>query len=217
MEMRSTRVLKQSAVISVVIAAWVRGWTLEQIAFASGSSHQSIKDRILKYERKHGKQLREYKPSYPARGRVGKTLWRCSQCGKSKWALSSKSEAFCSTKCRSDFFRVVSDESIKRAIDMRWAGHSWTSVSFAVSHEIQVIQTRIWKYLYQRGALDMEAVISIWRPDDRYASWRWIELTTGLIPTETNPRIVKLGYPSRKGSAWGKRIVRGGTTPDTNG
>lgn len=201
---RATRPLKQSATLSVIIAALARGWTLDQVAFASGSSRQNIYDRIRGYESKHGTTVSRDRNQRPTR--TAKRLWHCSYCGKSEWALVGKkpfNDAFCSQICSAKFARRVPDDIVEKAIDMRWAGHSWTSISLVVGHNIQTIQARIWKHLYQINSLDMETVTSIWQR----GRWRWIERCTGLIAAETGARLTDPSY-GRKGEAWGRRIVR---------
>jgi hypothetical protein len=200
--------------IAVIVAAWARGWTLDQIGFAAGVSRERVRQRLEVYENKHGPVMRFRRPSNinsPSRA------WQCPGCGQTFWAdLQSLQRAerrgeqhTCSIKCYVTLYRRVSKEMIERAIDMRWAGRPWGAIVAELGFTQQAIQTRIWGYLYEIGMLNTETVESIWDPQrgGHHHAWNWLERGTGLICTENGARLSAPMYGCKK-SPWGVRIVR---------
>lgn len=195
--------------ITVLVAAFKRGWTLEQIGFAAGVSRQAVEQRLARFERKHGpiERLRQANRM----NNVPTQPWKCAGCGKLQWSPLSRistagDQMVCSFRCLMEATRDISDEMIERAIDQRWAGRTWTSIAAELGYCIQAVQTRIWKHLYLIGMLNRETVESIWQDSGHHYAWNWLERNTGLICTETGVRIERSVY--RDASAWGVKAVR---------
>jgi hypothetical protein len=196
--------------IKVLVAAWARGWSLEQIAFAASVSHQRVSQRIIRYEDQHGPIERDRRLGWSWGVKV---CWRCRHCATGYWSITSDlrrddGDMFCSMRCQVEHTRTITDEIIERAIDLRWAGKSWTSIAIELDHPQQSIQARIWKYLYLIGMLDRQTAESIWRTkiDGKRAAWNWLERGTGLICTEDGARLADKTY--RHGHAWGQSLKR---------
>lgn len=194
--------------LDVLIAAYRRGWTMTQIAFAAGVTHQAISLRIGLYQRRHGIIERIERPP-PSRG--VKILWHCANCGAPEWSLRIRLESgelhFCSKRCQANFARQISDEQVEEAILLRWEGNTWTHVAKLIGYPMQSIQMRIWKYLYATGQLTRSTVTSIWigKHQSPSPSWKWLELATGIYCTESG---AELGFRASGRSPWGRQIVQ---------
>src|SRR5204863_9609242 len=100
-----------------------------------------------------------------------------------KERLKHKGQHFCSRRCFTFNYRVVSDDIVERVIALRVERNTWTDIAKAVGFSQQVLQARIWKYLYMRNQLTRDTVASIWSPYShkercqvRPPSWRWLEV-----------------------------------------
>jgi len=189
----------------IMMAAFARGWSLEQIAFAAGCTRQNIQQRIARFEQQHGPIDRDgITTKRTNRGNL--RSHKCPVCGTTWWGApringGRSVEHFCSMKCQIQSRRTVSDEDIERAIDLRWAGKPWNSISRKLGHSQQALQNHIWKHLYKIGMLNTETVESIWMRGGKYG-WRWLERNTGLVCTESGAVLHK---NRRGGNAWGVR------------
>jgi hypothetical protein len=199
--------------IEVLIAAWRRGWNSEQIRFAAGVSHQTVVARIRAYEKRYGTVPHIERPIAWA----VKFPWRCAYCDKLEWSsrvrLKMGDLHFCNMRCNAAFRRLISDAQVEQAINLRRVGNSWSNISAIIGHPIQCIQSRIWKYLYVTNRLNRSVVEAIWVAghvgQGRPASWRWLELNTGLYCTENGTELGER-YRSRRGKsghAWGNTIL----------
>ena len=172
--------------INVVVEAWSRGWSDEQIAFACGVSRQRIAQRISRYEDINGAIVRRERKRTVA----AKFFWRCAQCKVGTWStrtrLTNNELHFCSNKCFANYQRCMTDEEIEQAIYLRWEHNSWKHIIGMLGRSQQVIQVNIWKYLYATGQLDLDMVASVWTVDSKSKKfgWRWLELNTGIHCTE---------------------------------
>jgi hypothetical protein len=201
--------------IGVIIAAWRRGWSYGQIAFASGLSHQRVHQLVTRYEAKNGTVPRIRRPI--PRG-TEKFLWRCANCGVAEWSprvrISQGEQHFCSAKCSAAYARGVTDQQIEDAIYLRWEGNSWSHIARLIGFPVQTIQMRIWKYLYATGQLNRGVIESIWVAEHlqqgRPGAWHWLELNTGIYCTEHG---AEYGFRRAGGSnPWGQKILSDGNT-----
>lgn len=203
----------QPVPISVVISAWRRGWSFNQIAFACGVSHQRITQRITAYEKRHGLVPRTERP---APSRAVKFPWRCACCGTIAWSprirLKNAELHFCSVSCNSLHTRILSDEDVESAIYLRWEGNTWTHIGKLLGCPVQTVQLRIWKFLYVTGQLNRGVVESIWVRGHLEQivtpAWNWLELNTGIYCTEHG---AEHGYRRGGQTAWGVKLVSSGT------
>jgi hypothetical protein len=195
--------------INVIISAWRRGWSHNQIAFACGLSNQRINQLITRYEARHGPVPRAERPTS---SQAVKFPWRCAHCNALEWSarvrLKHWERHFCSWSCSSAFQRGITDQQVEGAIFLRWQGSSWSHIAKVVGCPHQSIQTRIWKYLYVTGQLNRSVVESIWvgeRPDHQCrVGWGWLERNTGLYCTEHG---AVHGFCNRGKSPWGTQIA----------
>lgn len=96
-----------------------------------------------------------------------------------------------SAECQAESARMITDEMVATAIDLRLGGETWTLISQQLSFDIQAIQARIWKYLFEQGRLDRETVDQLWfavTGSYRPPGYAWLEKQTGLIPVEGGTR-----------------------------
>jgi hypothetical protein len=201
--------MSDSVPLPVIIAAWRRGWTQDQIAFAAGVSHQAISLRIVRYEKQNGPVSR-IKRSYP--NTAVKIPWNCANCGVLEWSphirLAQWEQHFCSCHCMAEYTRVVTDQTVEKAIRLREEDNGWKDIANILGFPVQTIQMRIWKHLYLTGRLNRGVVESIWvktGTNNRPPAWNWLEANTGIYCHEDGPLIARRNY--RPGaSAWGQRL-----------
>lgn len=164
--------------LNVILAAKRRGWTNEQIALACGISHQAISDRLVRRNIKLRVKTHRHHD--------GRIFWKCRVCGKGHWSNPNEVQQFCSHKCNGEFVRVLSDEAISKAIELRYNGNSWQAISRIFNRPFQTIQRAIWLLLHKRGKLTINIVHGIWRPVNAdwrsHASWHWLENRSGWFP-----------------------------------
>jgi transcriptional regulator with XRE-family HTH domain len=183
----------------VIVAAFRRGWTLEQIAVAAGISRQAVDQRLQKYEAQHGPISKVARCHTRNNARIAK---RCLQCGRVMWLSVNDQQRFCSCSCVGLFARALSDQEIETIIERRRNGHSWAEISRLFKGPTQRIQTRIWIWLFERGRLNRQTVESIWHDPAHHWAYEWLERNTGLACAEHGANRITPTYPGRK-SAWG--------------
>jgi hypothetical protein len=119
----------------------------------------------------------------------------CSGCGKQEWVtgtdglarINRQAHYFCSVNCSAAFSRIIGDETVARAIELRREGETWTFIAKAIGVTPQTIQDRIWRRLSEQNVLTSIVVREIWYPSvakwrNRQPSWGWLEKRTGMVP-----------------------------------
>lgn len=169
----------------VILAARRRGMSTPTIAAGLGISIQRVCQILDKHEVAAPK-LRE--KGYNTRYNTSTVTFRCRYCGKT--ALVHKQfrhRLYCSRRCDCLAKRCLSDDDIKKAIDLRLARNTWPYISQLFNRAPQVIQKRIWIYLYSSGLLHRNLVQSIWLATasgrGTEGRWNWLSNDTGFYPT----------------------------------
>jgi hypothetical protein len=193
--------------IEVVLAALRRGWTTAEVALAAGVSHQSVTDRIARYEKRF-EPVERVNGQFTQCNTGQRQPWRCAYCNKLQWSAPSRVQQFCSLNCSTlaPHEQSFTGQTIERAIGMRRDSETWAAVARALRTSQQRIQRCIWKYLALRDELTLANVKVIWQQtSDTRPSWKWLERNTGIICTENGP---KFDQPSHTGCTAFGHVLR---------
>jgi hypothetical protein len=183
---RYRRGLQRYTCIEVMVAAFRRGWTAEQIAAAAGISHQAVKQRLDKYQSQYGEVVPGRKKKIRSGPYKPRRAVKCAACGKPMWTGRKRAEfVYCSGACHEAGVREITNGMVETAILLRWSDETWTLISQQLGYPMQSIQTGIWKYLFNEGKLNSEMVDSIWCRGGWREGYKWLEHNTGLVPTKS--------------------------------
>lgn len=173
--------------LTPILEARRRGIAVTRIATNMGVSKQCVQQIIIAHEIRSGEKLHRSRQAERVRKRQA-SFWACASCGKttSRDRKIAVDRVFCSYKCAGDGNRILSDEDILAAIEMRKNQQSWLGIQKMFSHSYQSIQMRIWHLLSERGLMKKDVVHSIWNPrtshKQRSPAWRWLINATGIQP-----------------------------------
>lgn len=174
--------------MKVVAAARRRGFAVGKIAHGLGVSPQAVQQQLCKIERWYGKIDARIERKRVTM--IHRMSWKCPRCGTVSWGTPcvSNEKIFCSDKCWRESVKVIYDEHVRAAIDMRRAGQTWKGIGKVLGVAHQTVQRRIWVYLAGQGVLTMNMVDQLWKPSPglfrKYGRWKWLENRTGLSPQE---------------------------------
>jgi hypothetical protein len=92
---------------------------------------------------------------------------------------------YCSRRCSELAGRILTDDDIRGALELRWEGRMWREVGFVLGTSMQTVQSRIWVYLWERDELTVPLLSEIWAPVPGVIvppSWRWLANRSGIEP-----------------------------------
>lgn len=171
----------------LIAAARRRGISIGRIGPVFGISKQRVDQLLTKYEKYHG-QVSVGMPRNHARPIAARKVRRCTVCDKQFLeTFKKRSSVYCSQKCAGVAQRILTEDEITWAIDQRSLyNQTWTGLAKILRADMQVVQKRIWLYLFEQDRLTKNVVDKIWMPAPslmvKRGRWNWLINSTGLIP-----------------------------------
>jgi hypothetical protein len=172
----------------VLPAARKRGVGDRMITTILGVSYQRVQQRIRRMEKQHGERL-PVRAKPDSRRRGGRVPVICGDCGNVRWVLPSyttrpaEPRKYCSHGCFDLAKRILTDDNIKGAIELRREGRMWREIAFALGTWQQTVQTWISVYLWQRDQPTVPLLSESSAPVPGVVvrpAWRWLVNRSGM-------------------------------------